>query len=95
MVIVNLKDLRRIKDIRIVKHVMFDCCCQNASSANARFEIMMRRWRLLMENGVRDVSFVLLLFSFSCIGILMMIYILFFIYRPAMNLLKTLFAEGR
>ena len=48
-----------------------------------------------MENGVRDVSFVLLLFSFSCIGILMMIYILFFIYRPAMNLLKTLFAEGR
>ena len=56
---VNLKDLRCIKDIRIVKHVMFDCGYQNASDANARFEIMMRRWRLLVENGVGDVSFVL------------------------------------
>ena len=56
---VNLKDLRSIKDIRIVKHVMFDCDCQNASGANAQFGIMMRRWRLLVENGVGDVSFVL------------------------------------
>ena len=55
----NLKDLLCIKAIRIVKLAMFDCGCQNASDANARFEIMMRQWRLLVENGVGDVSFVL------------------------------------
>ena len=59
MVMVNLKDLRYIKDIHIVKHAMFDCGCQNASDVNARFEIMMRRWRLLVGNGVGDVSFAL------------------------------------
>jgi hypothetical protein len=32
---------------------------QNASSANARFEIMMKQWRLLEENGVGDISFAL------------------------------------
>jgi hypothetical protein len=55
----NLKVLRCIKDIHIVKHAMFGCGCQNASDANARFEIMMKRWRLLVENGVGDVSFAL------------------------------------
>ena len=57
MVMVNLKALRYIKDIHIVRHAMFDCGYQNASGANARFEIMMRQWRLLVENGVGDVSF--------------------------------------
>ena len=56
---VNLKVLRCIKDIHIVKRAMSDCGCQNASGANARFEIMMRRWKLLVENGVGDVSFAL------------------------------------
>ena len=55
----NLKVLRCIKDIHIVKHAMFDCSCQNASGANAQFEIMMRRWRLLVVNDVGDVSFAL------------------------------------
>ena len=89
---VNLKVLRYIKDIHIVKHVMFDYGCQSASGANARFEIMMRRWRHLAENGVGDVSFALyvlffLLFSFSRIRILINI---FCSCRPAMNLLKIL-----
>ena len=53
----NLKALRCIKDIHIVKHAMFDSGCQNVSGANAQFEIMMRRWRLLVENGVGDVLF--------------------------------------
>jgi len=56
---VNLKVLRCIKDIHIVKHAMFDYGCQNVSGANARFEIMMKRWKLLVENGVGDVSFAL------------------------------------
>ena len=43
----------------LLKHDMFDCGCQSASGANARFEIMMRRWRVLVENGVGDVSFAL------------------------------------
>ena len=61
---VNLKDLRCIKDIHIVKHAMFDCGCQNASDVNARFEIMMRQWKLLVENGVGDASFVLYVLFF-------------------------------
>ena len=62
---VNLKVLRCIKDILIAKYAMFDCDCQNASDVNAQFGIMMRQWRLLVGNGVGDVSFVLyVLFSF-------------------------------
>ena len=56
---VNLKVLRSIKDIHIVKHATFDCGYQNANAANGRFEIMIRRWKLLVGNGVGDVSFVL------------------------------------
>jgi hypothetical protein len=56
---VNLKVLRFTKGIRIVKHATFDYGCRNASGADARFEIMMRPWRLSVENGVGDVSFAL------------------------------------
>ena len=56
---VNSKVLPSIKDTHIVKLAMFDCVFQNVNDANAQFEIMMRRWRLLVENGVGDVLFVL------------------------------------
>jgi hypothetical protein len=55
----NLKDLRFITDIHIVKHVMFDYDYRNVRVVNARFEIMMKLWKLLVENGAGDVSFAL------------------------------------
>ena len=56
---VNLKASQCIKDTHIVKHVMSDCGYQNVNCANARFEIMMKLLKLLVENGVGDGLFAL------------------------------------